>query len=107
MGVNTGNEDSLMLKTDTIQITPELLALIAEVDEFKGAWPKRWSLKKLIMATLPELAAQIIDGTRKRGRITIGDMIRATGASRNRLKEHFKRLLEQGHLVRHGTGKAT
>ena len=27
-----------MLKTDTIQITPELLVLIAEVDEFKGAY---------------------------------------------------------------------
>ena len=27
-----------MLNTDTIQITPELLVLIAEVDEFKGAW---------------------------------------------------------------------
>lgn len=38
MGVNTGNDDDFMLKTDTIQITPELLVLIAEVDEFKGAW---------------------------------------------------------------------
>ena len=27
-----------MLKTDTIVITPELLALISEIDEFKGAW---------------------------------------------------------------------
>jgi Fic family protein len=27
-----------MFNTDTIQITPELLALIAEIDEFKGAW---------------------------------------------------------------------
>ena len=27
-----------MLNTDTIQITPELLVLIAEIDEFKGAW---------------------------------------------------------------------
>jgi len=27
-----------MLKTDTINITPELLAFIAEIDEFKGAW---------------------------------------------------------------------
>jgi len=26
------------MKTDTIQITPELLALITEIDEFKGAW---------------------------------------------------------------------
>ena len=27
-----------MLKTDTIHVTQELLALIAEIDEFKGAW---------------------------------------------------------------------
>ncbi|OJV44985.1 MAG: hypothetical protein BGO28_05460 [Alphaproteobacteria bacterium 43-37] len=27
-----------MLTTDTIQITPELFTLIAEVDELKGAW---------------------------------------------------------------------
>lgn len=27
-----------MLRTDTIQITPEILALIAKIDEFKGAW---------------------------------------------------------------------
>ena len=26
------------MKTSSIQITPELLALIAEIDEFKGAW---------------------------------------------------------------------
>src|SRR5215831_917145 len=27
-----------MLVTETIQITPELLALLSEIDEFKGAW---------------------------------------------------------------------
>ena len=27
-----------MLRTDTIQITPEILVLIAKIDEFKGAW---------------------------------------------------------------------
>lgn len=27
-----------MIKSDTIQITPELLTLISEIDEFKGAW---------------------------------------------------------------------
>lgn len=27
-----------MLRTDTIQITPEILRLIARIDEFKGAW---------------------------------------------------------------------
>ena len=27
-----------MLKTDSIQITTEILSLIAKIDEFKGAW---------------------------------------------------------------------
>lgn len=35
-GQNTGED--LWMNTDTIQITPELLALLSEVDEFKGAW---------------------------------------------------------------------
>ena len=38
MGVFMGVENKRMLKTDTIQITSELLALITEIDEFKGAW---------------------------------------------------------------------
>jgi hypothetical protein len=32
-------------------------------------------------------------------------MICITGTSRNTLKEHFRRLIEQGNLVRHGSGK--
>lgn len=27
-----------MLRTDTLQITPEILRLITRIDEFKGAW---------------------------------------------------------------------
>ena len=27
-----------MLNTDTIQVSQELLALLSEIDEFKGAW---------------------------------------------------------------------
>jgi Fic family protein len=27
-----------MIRSDTVQITPEILSLIAEIDEFKGAW---------------------------------------------------------------------
>jgi Fic family protein len=27
-----------VLKTDTLQITPEILSLIARIDEFEGAW---------------------------------------------------------------------
>ena len=42
-GDNTGGVNQ-MLKTDTIQITPNLLALVTEIDEFKGAWRALGSL---------------------------------------------------------------
>ena len=37
MGVN-GCIIGFMLRSDTLQITPEILSLIARIDEFKGAW---------------------------------------------------------------------
>jgi hypothetical protein len=37
MGVN-GCNIGFMLRSDTLQITPEILSLIARIDEFKGAW---------------------------------------------------------------------
>ncbi len=63
--------------------------------------------EKLVMAALPELAVQIIDHARQHGRVTMGMMIRVTRGSRNTLKEHFRRLLDQRHLVQHGKGKGT
>jgi Fic family protein len=63
--------------------------------------------EKLTLATLPELAMQILDYARQHGRVTIGDAIRVTGASRNTLKDHLRGLVEKRHLARHGTGKGS
>src|SRR5258707_4127701 len=45
-----------MLKTDTIQITPELLALITEIDEFKGAWRSLGTLAPERLSALRRVA---------------------------------------------------
>jgi hypothetical protein len=37
-GWDLGVYSGVSIGTDTIRITPEILALIAEIDEFKGAW---------------------------------------------------------------------
>src|ERR1700694_4106960 len=60
-----------MIKTDTIQITPEILALIAEIDEFKGAWralgalaPERLSALRRV-ATIESIGSSTrIEGSR-------------------------------------------
>lgn len=63
--------------------------------------------EKQMVVTLPELAIQILDHARNHGRVTMGDMMRLTGISRNTLKEHFRKLVANGHLVQWGSGKGT
>lgn len=61
--------------------------------------------EKLVLAPLPELSLQVVDYVRGHGRITMGDAIRLTSASRNTLKQHFRALVDKGQLVRHGSGR--
>ncbi len=34
-----------------------------------------------------------------------GDMVKLTGANRNTLKEHFRTLVDKGHLTMNGKGR--
>ena len=95
------------IRTEAPDWQPWVMFFMRALQQQKRRLAEKVERERLMMASLPELAAQIVGEARGRGRVTIGDMIRATGASRNTLKEHFKRLLQQGHLIRHGSGKAT
>ena len=60
-----------MLQTSTVQITPEMLSLVAEIDEFKGAWralgtlaPERLSALRRV-ATIESIGSSTrIEGSR-------------------------------------------
>lgn len=95
------------IRTDAPNWQPWIFFFMRAMQQQKRRLAEKVEREKLMLAVLPELAAQILETTGQRGRITIGEMIRSTGASRNTLKEHFKKLLMQGHLARHGAGKAT
>jgi Fic family protein len=61
--------------------------------------------EKLVLASLPKLSLQVVEFAREHGRVTIGESIRLTGASRNTLKQHFRALVERGYLNQHGRGR--
>lgn len=63
--------------------------------------------EKLVLPSLSELSLRILDHAREHGRVSAGHMIRLTGASRNTLKQQFRQLVDNGHLVRHGGGRTT
>ena len=56
---------------------------------------------------LPALSSEILQVVKERGRLTMADAVTLTGANRNTLKVHLRRLVNRGRLAQHGTGKGT
>ena len=61
--------------------------------------------ERSLQIDLPELSAQLVDLLREHGRLTMKEAETLTGASRNTLKLHFKRLVERELVVLHGKGR--
>lgn len=95
------------IRTATPDWQPWLLFFLRALQQQKRRLAAKVEREKIVLAALPELAVQIVDHAHQHGRVTIGDMIRLTGASRNTLKEHFRRLVALGHLEQHGARKGT
>jgi Fic family protein len=93
------------IRTSTPNWQPWLLFFLRALQQQKRHLAAKVEREKNVLAALPEISVQIVDHARQHGRVTMGDMIRITGASRNTLKEHFRRLVALGHLKQHGARK--
>jgi len=93
------------IRTDAPNWQPWLLFFLRSLAEQVRRLHKKVEREKLVLAPLPELSVQIVEFAREHGRVTMGDLIRLSGASRNTLKQHFRALVEQGHLNQHGSGR--
>jgi len=93
------------IRTDAPNWQPWLLFFLRALAEQVRRLNKKVEREKLVLAPLPELSLQIVEFAREHGRVTMGDLIRLSGASRNTLKQHFRALVERGHLNQHGSGR--
>jgi Fic family protein len=84
---------------------PWILFFLRSLHQQVKILSKKVEREKIVLACLPELSVQILEQARGHGRVTIGDMIKLTGISRNTLKEHFRTLIDKGHLEMHGSGR--
>ncbi len=66
---------------------------------------KKVEREKIVLAAMPELSLRIVEFAREHGRVTIGEAVKLTAASRNTLKQHFRALVERGTLNQHGRGR--
>jgi len=93
------------IRTEAPDWQPWLMFFLRALAEQVRRLEKKVEREKLVLAALPELSLQIVEFAREHGRVTIGEAIKLTGASRNTLKQHFRALVERGHLKPHGSGR--
>lgn len=86
---------------------PWVLYFLRALRTQKQRLEKKIQRENILATTLPELSMQILELAKAHGRLTIGQIVRLTGANRNTVKKHLKSLVSAGHLAQHGVGKGT
>ena len=93
------------IRTDAPNWQPWLVFFLRSLAEQVRRLEKKVEREKIVLASLPDLSLQIVEFVREHGRVTIGEVIKLTGVSRNTLKQHFRNLVEHGHLNQQGGGR--
>jgi Fic family protein len=93
------------IRTDAPNWQPWLVFFLRSLAEQVRRLEKKVEREKIVLAALPDLSLRIVEFAREHGRVTIGDAIKLTGVSRNTLKQHFRNLVEHGHLNQQGSGR--
>ncbi len=95
------------IRADNPNWEPWLLFFLRALQQQKQRLAKKIEREKLVASSLPEHSVRILDHAREHGRVSIGEMVKLTGVSRNTLKEHFRKLVEKGYLSKQGGGRST
>jgi Fic family protein len=93
------------IRTDSPNWQPWVVFFLRALQRQMQRLAKKVERERIVLSAMPELSVQIVEYARQHGRVTIGDMVKLTGTSRNTLKQHFRQLLGQGHLIMHGSGR--
>lgn len=95
------------IRTDKPDWQPWVVYFLKVLKAQKQKLEKKIDRERIILGDLPALSVDILELAHERGRITIADAAKTTGASRNTIKDHVKALTDAGHLSRHGAGRGT
>ncbi len=93
------------IRTEAPDWQPWLAFFLRSLAEQVRRLEKKVEREKLVLASLPGLSLRIVEFAREHGRVTIGEAVKLTGASRNTLKQHLRTLVERGYLNQHGSGR--
>jgi Fic family protein len=98
-------QTQITIHTEQQDWEPWLLFFLRSLHAQVKRLEKKVENEKIVLAALPDLSLRILELTRERGRLTLKSAVELTGANRNTAKLHLQKLLDAGHLERHGAGR--
>jgi Fic family protein len=113
-GVIERNKDSYYLALRRTQQTirkeeqnwePWLVFFLKTMAKQKDNLAAKVKEEQALRASLPALSRQILELVKTRGEITVKEIEDSTGANRNTIKVHVKKLAEQHYLAQIGNGR--
>jgi Fic family protein len=93
------------IRTPAPDWLPWIEFFLRALQQQKRRLEKKIERERIMLGDLPELSVQLLELARERGRVTIAEAVKATGASRNTIKDHVRSLTVGKHLTRHGAGR--
>lgn len=93
------------IRTDAPNWHPWLLFFLRALHQQMKRLEKKVEREHIVLAALPELSLQILEYARDHGRVTMKELVILTGANRNTLKEHLRKLVENRQLIMQGKGR--
>jgi Fic family protein len=95
------------IHAETPDWQPWLKFFLRALQQQKARLEKKIDRERLILGDLPDLSVQILELCRERGRVTVADAAKITGANRNTIKDHLRALTKAKHIKKHGAGRGT
>lgn len=69
------------------------------------ALEKKVAHEKMVLAALPALSLLIVELAKSNGRVSMNDIVLASGANRNTVKIHLRKLVQNGQIKQYGAGR--
>jgi len=95
------------IRTDQQNWGPWLTYFLKTMKQQKNNLIAKVTEERALSATLPALSRQILNLLNQHGEVTVKEIEANTGANRNTIKAHLKKLTDQEYLVRLGEGRGT
>ena len=95
------------IRSDKPDWQPWAIYFLTALKQQKDRLERKIEREHILIGDLPELSVQILELCRERGRVSVAEITKITGISRNTIKDHVTALTEKCHLKRHGAGRGT